>query len=308
MVEEAVASLYPEQDMRCPVHLCVGQEAIPAGVCSCLKEQDYVLGGHRSHGHYLAKGGDLKAMMAEMYGKSTGCSGGKGGSMHLVDRKVGFLASTPIVGSTLPIAVGVALASVMRKESRVTVVFFGDAVPEEGVFCESINFAVLKNLPVLFVCENNAFSVNSPLSVRQPEEREIYHMGQGHGMKSCQGNGNDVMEVHRLAEQAVERARNGGGPTLLEFKTYRWLEHCGPYDDSDLECRSRSELEEWKRNCPIEMLGGRMIARQGSLAQDMEKLRNDVAVEIEEAVRFAKESPFPGEDRLGKHLYSNSME
>ena len=171
MVEEAIADLYAQQDMRCPIHLCIGQEAVAVGVCAALAADDYVLSGHRSHGHYLAKGGNLPAMLAEFYGKVTGCCQGKGGSMHLVDLAAGFLGAVPIVGSTMPIAVGTALASVMRGESRVTAVFFGEGATEEGVFHESLNFAALQKLPVVFVCENNLYSVYSPLAVRQPAGR-----------------------------------------------------------------------------------------------------------------------------------------
>ena len=195
LVEERVAELVQSGEIHCPCHLCIGQEAIAAGVCSALKEDDYVWGGHRSHGHYLAKGGDLNSMMAELYGKKAGCSGGNGGSMHLVDINAGFLGSTPIVGSTIPIAVGVAFASLLRKETRIVAVFFGEAATEEGVFHESLNFAKLKNLPVLFICENNLYSVCSPLEVRQPKTREIYQLAKSHGAWSMQGNGNDVGEV-----------------------------------------------------------------------------------------------------------------
>src|SRR5574341_1329612 len=202
MVEEKIAELYPEQEMRCPVHFCIGQEAVAVGMCAALFREDYVMSGHRSHGHYLAKGGDLKAMMAELYGKVTGCSQGKGGSMHLVDLSAGFLGATPIVGSTIPISVGTALGSMMRGERRVTAIFFGDASPETGVFHESLNFAALKGLPVIFVCENNLYSTASPLSVRQPEGREIFWLAKAHGVESYQGDGNDVIEVYTMAAQA----------------------------------------------------------------------------------------------------------
>lgn len=304
MVEEKICELYSEQEMRCPVHLCVGQEAIPVGVCAHLKPEDYVLSGHRSHGHYLAKGGDLKAMMAEIYGKVTGCCMGKGGSMHLVDLDAGFLAATPIVGSTVPIGVGAALASAMRGEKRVTVVFFGDAAVEEGVLCESINFAVLKKLPVVFVCENNAYSVNSPLSVRQPPGHEIYEIARGHGMESSQADGNDVIAVYELAGKAVDKARQGDGPTFLEFKTYRWLEHCGPNDDSHLECRSEVELQEWKDRCPLRMLEDRLLSEGIASSEEMRRVAANIATEMEEAVRFAKSSAFPEPELLLKHIYA----
>jgi pyruvate dehydrogenase E1 component alpha subunit len=304
MVEEKIAKLYPEQEMRCPVHLCIGQEAVATGVCANLSRNDYVLSNHRSHGHYLAKGGDLKAMMAELYGKATGCSQGKGGSMHLVDLSTGFLGATPIVGSTIPIAVGVAFGSMMRGEQRVTVIFFGDATVEEGVFHESINFAVLKRLPVIFVCENNLYSVYSPLSVRQPEGREIFELAKGHGIESYQGDGNDVIQVYTLAEQAIGKARQGGGPTFLEFKTYRWREHCGPYYDNDLGYRTESEFQEWKQRCPIENLKKNLL-RDGILCnQDIEGMVSELEAEIEDAIVFAKGSPFPEEQCLLEHIYA----
>jgi len=159
MVEEAIADRYAEQEMRCPVHLSIGQEAIAVGVCSALEFRDYVMSTHRGHAHYLAKGGDLKALLAEIYGRATGCASGKGGSMHLVDLSVNMLGTTPIVGSTLPVAVGTAFATRMRHQDNITVVFFGEGATEEGVFAESINFAALKRLPVIFVCENNLYSV-----------------------------------------------------------------------------------------------------------------------------------------------------
>lgn len=304
MVEEKIAELYPEQEMRCPVHLCIGQEAVAVGVCANLSGDDYMLSNHRSHGHYLAKGGNLKAMMAELYGKATGCSQGKGGSMHLVDLSVGFLGATPIVGSTIPIAVGVAFGSVMRGEQRVTVIFFGDAAVEEGVSHESINFAALKKLPVVFICENNLYSVYSPLSVRQPEGREIFGLAKGDGVESYQGDGNDAIEVYTLAEQAVRKARKGEGPTFLEFKTYRWREHCGPYYDNDLSYRTESEFQEWKQRCPIERLKARLL-RDGILCnQDIEGIVSNLEAEIQDAVVFAKESRFPEEQRLLEHVYA----
>jgi pyruvate dehydrogenase E1 component alpha subunit len=304
MIEEKIAELYPEQEMRCPVHLCIGQEAVAAGVCAHLSRVDYVLSGHRSHGHYLAKGGDLKAMMAELYGRVTGCSGGKGGSMHLVDLSVGFLGATPIVGSTIPIAVGTALGSMMRGEPRVTVIFFGEGATEEGVFHESINFAALKQLPVVFVCENNLYSVYSPLSVRQPRGREVFLLARGHEVESHQGDGSDVVEVSRLAEQAIRKAREGGGASFVEFKTYRWREHCGPYYDNHLGYRTEEEFLEWKRRDPIEMFGTRLLNEGVLPSQGVHEMTTTLKAEIEEAVAFAKASPFPEEDLLVRDVYA----
>lgn len=304
-VEEKISELYPEQEMRCPVHLCVGQEAVPAGVCANLSERDLILSGHRSHGHYLAKGGNLNAMLAEIYGKASGCSQGKGGSMHLVDLDVGFIAATPIVGGTVPIAVGTALSSALRGESLVTAVFFGDAVVEEGVFCESVNFAVLKRLPVVFVCEDNGYSVNSPLCVRQPMERAIHHIAQGHGMRSFEGDGNDVIEVYRLSREAVEAARKGLGPTFLLFKTYRWLEHCGPYPDTGLGTRTEDEHCRWVAQCPLKRLKEQLIDRESVTMEELEAMDREILKEVAEGMAFAKQSSFPQPDTLLRHVFAD---
>ena len=304
MVEEKLAELYREQEMRCPVHLCIGQEAVAAGACANLHPDDYVLSNHRSHGHYLAKGGNLKAMMAELYGKETGCSLGRGGSMHLVDLSAGFLGATPIVGSTIPIAVGAALGSVMLGEQRVTVVFFGDAAVEEGAFHESLNFAVQKGLPVIFICENNLYSVYSPLSVRQPIGREIFRLAKGYGVESYQGDGNNVVAVYKLVKKAVRKAKQGSGPTFLEFKTYRWREHCGPNYDNDLSYRTESEFQEWKRRCPIKMLEEYLLRERVLCYEDIGYMASRLETEIEDAVVFAKESTFPKEQQLMEHIYA----
>ena len=291
--EERIAELYPEQEMRCPVHLCIGQEAVAVGVSDNLSRSDFVLSGHRSHGHYLAKGGDLRAMMAELYGRVTGCSMGKGGSMHLVDLEVGFLGSTPIVGSTIPIAVGAALGSVIRGIDSVTVAFFGDGAVEEGVFHESLNFAFLKQLPVVFVCENNFYSVFSPLEVRQPAGRDIFQLAQGHGMEAHLGDGNDVVQVYEMAGRAIHKARTGGGPTFLEFQTYRWREHVGPYYDHDLGYRSQEEWQAWQQKCPVRQLEEALL-EQGVLAPlEIQAIRARMKADMEGAVQAAKAAPYP---------------
>lgn len=303
-IEEKIAVLYPEQQMRCPVHLCIGQEAVPVGVSATLDKNDYVLSNHRSHGHYLGKGGDLKAMVAELYGKATGCTQGKGGSMHLMDESVGFLGAAPIVSSTIPIAVGVAMGSKMKGENRVTVAFFGEAATEEGVVHESLSYALLKKLPVVFVCENNLYSVYSPLSIRQPKEREVYELAKGHGMTSVQGDGNDVEEVYHQSRLAVERARNGLGPTFLEFPTYRWLEHCGPNDDTSMGYRTEEEVRQWKKKCPISRLEQKLRACGDLTEESIQALKNEVDAEMDEAVAFAKKSPFPPKKILMDHIYA----
>src|SRR5882724_167878 len=303
-IEETIATLYAEQQMRCPVHLSIGQEAAAVGACAAVERTDYAMSGHRSHAHYLAKGGSLPAMMAEIYGKVTGCCGGNGGSMHLVDVAAGFLGAVPIVGSTIPIAVGTAFASQLRGESRVTLSFFGEGATEEGVFHESINFASLKKLPVVFVCENNLYSVYTPMSVRQPAHREVFQQAVGHGVEAHQADGNSVEEVFRLTQAAVAKARAGGGPTFLELKTYRWREHCGPNFDNNIGYRTEQEYESWKAQCPLVRLRPQLLAKKLMSEADEARWQAELAREIEDAVAFAKSSPFPPRSAMTEHLFA----
>ncbi len=304
MVEEKIAELYPEQEMRCPVHLCIGQEAVPAGVSANLSDSDYMLSNHRSHGHYLAKGGDLRRMLAEIYGKSTGCSGGKGGSMHLVDLGVGILGTTPIVSGSLPVAVGVAFGSHLKGEEKVTVTYFGEGATEEGVFFESLNFAALKKVPILFVCENNLYSVYSPLSVRQSPERNNLSIAKALGIQGERGNGNDVKMVYELAGRAVSQIRRGAGPYYLEFDTYRWREHCGPNYDNDLGYRTELEYHGWQEKCPVGSYEKELIAEGIMTIPEVDDARERIAAEIADAVRFAKSSPLPSENEIFQNLYA----
>ena len=195
LVEERIIKLYPEGDMRCPTHLSIGQEAVAVGVCANLEPSDYAISAHRSHAHYLAKGGNVSSMFAELYGKAAGCASGKGGSMHLVDLDVNFLGCVPIVGSTIPIGVGAAFGAWLKETRPVTVIFFGDGAAETGVFHESLNFANVHRLPVLFVCENNLYSVNTPMGPRQPPTRTIVDLAKGHAIKAHEADGQDVEGV-----------------------------------------------------------------------------------------------------------------
>jgi len=302
LIEEAIATLYAEQQMRCPTHLCIGQEGPPVGVSAHLSTSDLVFSGHRSHGHYLAKGGDLKRFLAELYGRVTGCARGKGGSQHLIDVAWGFMGSAPILSSTISVGVGAAWAAAMAKEDRVIVVYFGDGATEEGNFHEAMNFAGVKRLPVVFVCENNLYSVHSTLDVRQPA-RPIIALGAAHGIAAAQGDGNDADVVSRLAAEAVERARAGGGPTILELMTYRWLEHSGPNDDIALNYRSAKELADWKARDPVTTYFKRLAAEgEIDVAYDG-TARQEIAREIDEAVAFAKASPYPPASELWDHVF-----
>ncbi|MCX5751952.1 MAG: thiamine pyrophosphate-dependent dehydrogenase E1 component subunit alpha [Candidatus Saganbacteria bacterium] len=304
LVEENLASLYSEQEMRCPVHLCAGQEAIAVGVCANLKTDDYVMSNHRSHGHFLAKGGNLNEMMAEIYGKETGCCHGKGGSMHLVDLSVNYLGSTPIVAGTIPVGTGVAFGTLLKGEKKVTVVFLGDAATEEGVFYESLNFASLKKLPVLFVSENNFYSVYSPLSVRQPHERDNLTIAKGHGVYSDKGTGNDVLDVYRVAEKAIKHIRDGKGPAFICFDTYRFREHCGPNYDNKLGYRLESEYEEWRKRCPVVTFEKKLLQKKDIDQETIDTYKNKIQSEMDEAVLFAKNSPFPKVSEVYTDVYA----
>jgi len=290
LVEEAIAEAYPRQEMRCPVHLSIGQEAVAAGTAAALSRGDLAMSGHRSHAHYLAKGGDLRAMLAELMGRQDGCCHGRGGSMHLIDQSVGFIGAVPIVGSTIPIAVGLAFADKLRGQTKVTAAFFGEAATEEGVFHESANFASLHRLPVIFVCENNLYSVYSPMSVRQPSHREVFQQAQGHGIPAEQVDGNDPEAVFLSVKKARSRAASGGGPTFIEYKTYRWREHCGPGFDNHIGYREEAEFLEWKKKDPLETYRRKLFA-EGRLTEPGEHdLSTRITAEIAEALAFARQS------------------
>ena len=298
LTEESIAERYSEGKMRCPTHLSVGQEAVAVGVCTNLSREDLALSGHRAHAHYLAKGGCLKSMIAEIYGKATGCSKGLGGSMHLIDKSVGFMGSTAIVANTIPVAVGLGLSLKLKNSNSISCVFFGDGAVEEGVFYESINFAVLHKLPVLFICENNLYSVYSGLKVRQPEGRIIHKMVEGMGIESDFGDGNKVHEVFEKVSKAKSNILLGKGPQFLEFETYRWREHCGPNYDNDIGYRTEEEFLEWRKRDPIKNILKKIDKKI------VQNLREKIDKEIDEAFNFAEQSPFPDYNHHKLHFHS----
>lgn len=303
MVEETIAREYAKQEMRCPVHLSLGQEGIAAGASLALHDGDALFCTHRSHGAYICVGGGLRAFFAELYGKATGCTRGRGGSMHLVARKHGFWAGIPIVGSSIPIATGVAFGFQMQKLPQAAVVLVGEGATEEGIFHESVQFASLKQLPVVYLCENNGLAVNTPLRERRPDGFRIRGLAAAHGLPVDAGDGNNAEQVYRLTSAALEKARHGGGPSFLEFETYRIAEHCGPGDDHDLPFRSREELALWQERCPVKRMHDALLAR-GLTEGELEELRAGEAAGIAAALQMAQADPFPPEAEACLHVYA----
>jgi TPP-dependent pyruvate/acetoin dehydrogenase alpha subunit len=306
LFEERAAELVEAGEVNCPCHLYIGQEGIAAGICAALKKADYVWGGHRSHGHYLAKGGNLKSMMAELFGKATGCSEGRGGSMHLLAEEVNVLGTVPLVAATIPMAAGSALASKLRGDGFVSVAFFGDGATEEGHFHESVNMAAVYKLPVIFVCENNFYSSHMGLLERRAEDN-IYKSAEAHGIPGVRLDGNNVVEIYQAAVKAVELARSGGGPTLLECRTYRWRGHVGHSWDMDVGVKRKDELQEWLPKDPVATVRTKLLGL-GISENDLESIRQDIKSQVEDSVLFARESPFPENESLQKHVFYSKGE
>ena len=302
-LEETLADRYKEQEMQTPTHFSIGQEATAVGVCAVLEQQDVMYSGHRCHAHYLAKGGPLLGLVGELYGKEIGCAKGRGGSVHLNDVRSGVIASSAILGQTIAVAVGSAWAFSLDRSRRIAVAFFGDGAVEEGIFHESLNFAAVRKVPVLFVCENNLYSTHSPLPVRQPAGIEIFERARSYSIPTQQVDGNDVRAVFQAAGQAVEWCRSGKGPHFLECLTYRWREHVGPLWDYDAGYRTKAEVEQWMARCPIKRLSERLLAESVCTKEDLERLRQSVQQEVDHAVSVAKESPFPSVEHLLEGTY-----
>jgi pyruvate dehydrogenase E1 component alpha subunit len=304
LIEEEIERRYHQDQMKTPIHLVIGQEATSVGCCAALRPEDLLYSSHRTHGNYLAKGGDLKAMLCEMHCRVNGCAGSRGGSMHLIDKSVGMAGSSAIVGGAMPIATGAALAAQLQGLDRVSVVFIGDATTEEGVASESLNFATLKRLPVIFFCENNFYSVQSPLTARQPP-REIYKWAASYGIASVRIDGTNVLDVYDASCEAVARAREGGGPTFIEAPVYRFRAHGGAGDDSHTGYRDPAEREAWEKVCPVETYY-QFLAKAGLIdAAQCERMRAEIMHEVLEAFDYALASPNPEEKDLYTHVYSN---
>jgi pyruvate dehydrogenase E1 component alpha subunit len=301
-VQLAIESRYPENEMQTPVHLCIGQEAVAVGVCANLKKNDYISSNHRGHGHYLAKGGNLRALIAELYGRESGCSKGRGGSMHLVDTGVGHCGSSSIVGGGIPIGTGMGLAIKMQRKKNVSVIFFGDGAADEGVLYESINFAVLKKLPVIFVLENNQYSVCSHISVRQAGENIFHAMPSGLLMTKIV-NGNNVLNVYDSANKAVVRARMGRGPSFIECRTYRLRGHAGCESQDVAGYRPVREIENWEKMCPVASFQKNLLKNKIISQNEINKMERKIENQIKDAFDFAMQSSLPEPETLSLYLF-----
>ncbi|OLR95484.1 acetoin dehydrogenase [Actinokineospora bangkokensis] len=303
-VEEVLADYYrDEQQMRTPTHFSIGQEAPSVGVCAALRPTDLVYTGHRSHAPYLAKGGDLRGMVDELHGRETGCAKGRGGSIHLVDHSVGFAGSAAILGEMIPVAAGAAWAFALTGSGQVAVTFFGDGATEEGVFAETLNFAAVHALPVVFACENNTYSISSPLATRQPAGFGIAARAAAHGVRAREVDGNDVFAVREAAVEAVESARAGGGPVLLELHTYRWREHVGPGWDHDHGYRTAEEIDSWVARCPIRRAADALRPTHPDIDALVTTWTAEHTAEAHDAVRSAKAAPWPDPAELTRGAY-----
>jgi TPP-dependent pyruvate/acetoin dehydrogenase alpha subunit len=306
--EESLVEPILKGEVRCPVHLYSGEEAIATGVCAALSAKDYVFGSHRSHGHYLAKGGSITELVAEIYGKEAGCSRGRGGSMHVIAPETGMIGSAPIVAGTIPLALGAALASKIRKEKRVTVSFFGDGAAGEGVLYESLNFAALKKLPMIFVCENNFYSTHLSIRECRPTEN-IFNIARPFCIESYRVDGNDVLRVYETSKKVVEICRRGQGPAFIEFMTYRLRGHVGPDDNiqgTHTDIRSKQEVEAWRKKDPIRRFESFLIKNKIFRKETLEKIDREVEKEVEEAHRFAKTSPDPNPNELTRYVFKEN--
>lgn len=303
LTEERLVKDYLENNRRSFVHFCIGQEAVAVGVCMNLSQSDYVFGNHRSHGHYLAKGGDLKKMIAELYGKSSGCAKGRGGSMHLIDKRVGFMGSISILSSVVPIAVGAGFSAKKLGGESISVVFLGDGASEEGVFHESVNFAALFEVPILFVVENNLYAVMSDASARHSKSFDLSKIITGLGGNYFKSDGNSFIDVYKTTKAGIEEMLKTGKPSVIECVTFRHMAHSAPIFDDKIGYRVEDDLETRVNQCPIRNLKEKIIRNRIADLEALGKLEKKIRREIEEAIRFGEESPFPKPEELMEGVY-----
>jgi TPP-dependent pyruvate/acetoin dehydrogenase alpha subunit len=305
VAEESFVPVILDGTVRCPVHLYTGQEAVATGLCKALEVQDYVFGSHRSHGHYLAKGGNLRELVAEIYCREAGCSRGRGGSMHLIDLEQGMLGSAPVVAGTISLALGAALAAKIRRDHRVVVCFFGDGATGEGVLYESMNFAAVKKLPLIFACENNLYSTHMPIAQIRPPTA-IADLAAPFGVSSCRLDGNDLVAVHEASIEIVAACRQGRGPAFVELLTYRMRGHVGPNDNIQgtlTDIRPAAEIEHWRARDPIDRFERFALESGLVTARDLAGIREAIVSEVEDAHRCAAIGPRPDEGEIDKDVF-----
>jgi len=303
LFEEKIIDLYARGLVPGLAHLYVGEEAIAVGVCANLREEDYITSTHRGHGHVIAKGAELKYMMAELFGKKTGYCKGKGGSMHIADVAIGILGANGIAGGGIPIAVGAALSAKIRKTDQVTACFFGDGSSNNGTFHEGLNFAAVHRLPLVFVCENNGYGI----SVSQKQHQTIQDISiraAAYNMPGITVDGNDVLAVYEASGKAIQRARAGEGPTLVECKTYRWRGHHEGDPNQGKRYRTMEEIQEWVKKCPIRRFEDKLVSKKTLNKLKAKKIWEEVEKEIDGAVEFANQSPFPEPQDIYEDVYA----
>lgn len=304
MFEEQAAAMGARGEITGALHVAAGQEGEIVGACMALERDDYMVGNHRSHGHPIGKGAAMPALMAELLGRKTGVNQGKGGSMHLADFSVGSLGETSIVGSGLPVATGAALGAKMRQSGRVSLCFFGDGASSEGTFHESLNMAAIWKLPVIFLCENNGYAITTP-ATETVAVADIASRAAGYAMPGHVVDGQDALVVHAVMKTAVERARAGEGPTLIEAKTYRFMEHA--HGLNHVNYRAAEEIERWRERDPLTLFRQAMAEREILSPPELDACVSEVTDEVAEAVRFARESPVPDPQDAYRHIYADPI-
>ena len=306
LCEESFVEPILAGEIRCPCHLYSGEEAVAVGICAALTDRDYIFGSHRSHGHFLAKGGSMREMAAEIFCRETGCSRGRGGSMHLINPDVGMLGAAPIVAGTISLVMGAALASAIRKDGRVSVSFFGDGATGEGVLYECLNFAALKKLPMIFVCENNYYATHMPIRECRVE-RDICEIARPFGIESRRIDGNDVLHVYEAGCDAVEACRKGDGPVFLECLTYRFRGHVGPDDNiqgTHTDIRPQEEIDLWLKKDPIKRFEHYLLSNGLITEGGLDKIREERQREVMDAHAFARQSALPAVEELQKYVFA----
>lgn len=303
--EETAGTLFAQGLIPGLIHLYIGEEAVAVGVCSSLKQDDYVMSTHRGHGHCIAKGGDVNKIMAELLGKATGYSKGRGGSMHIIAPEIGVMGSSGIVGAGIPIASGLGLAIDVKKTKRVVACFFGDGASNTGSFHEGLNLAAAWKLPVILVCENNLYAISVPMKKSTPVEN-VADRAVAYGMPGVVVDGMDVIAVHKATREATERARSGDGPTLIECKTYRFRGHFEGDPKGGGVYRSEAEMAEWQKKCPIEAFRTKLIESKVFAESEIEEIEQRCAKQVEEAAEFAKNSPYPSAGEVSKYVFASN--